>query len=214
MRRSTVKLRNVVASLFVGAVGLACARWRFDPAPMRPLPLAVGEPGECAPGEYVLAGDGQWDVDVRLIIDDQGRPLSTSILHGHDKRNDELALDVAQHVFTCTHPLAGDAPRVIPSWPVHFRPLAAPRPVDELACERMLKYPAYARDRSVEGSVRITVALDGAGAVRRAWAHQVDSIGFVEAAIADAESCRFAPLIVEGKGVDTAFRWDVDFRLR
>jgi TonB family protein len=205
--------RILIASSLLVAL-TACARWRFDPAAPRPLPVAVGEPGECEPSGYVIANANTFDVELRLIIDDLGRPLSVSLVRGHDPRSDEQALDLGRNVFACTRPLGPQASRVIPSWLVRFQPLEVPHLVDPAACQRALRYPEYAYDRSLEGSVRVTVAVDETGAVRRAWVHRFDSIGFTEAAVTQVEKCRFTPALVDGKGVATAFHHDVDFRLR
>jgi len=208
-----MRVRLAAALIVVGVTSGACPRWRMEVAPVRPLPVASGEPGECEPGEYVLAGAGAWDVDLRLIIDDQGHTLSVSVLHGHDPRSDELAQDVARHVFACTRPLAPQASRVIPSWLVHFRPLDPPHPIDLDACRRRLRYPRAARDKALEGSVRLVVATDPTGAVLRAWTHQADTLGLVDAAVENTEKCRFTAAFADGKPVATAFHHDVDFVL-
>jgi TonB family protein len=191
----------------------ACAAYRIDPAEPRPLPPPTGEPGECEPPSYVLSGGSSYDADVRVIFDDQGHALQATVNNAPDYKAADSAVDLAKHVFTCARPLTQQAPRVIPSWKVEFRPMPIPHPVDPAECQRKVRYPKSARREGLEGTVRLRVAIDEQGNVRRAWSRGNDTTGFLQAGIAAVEQCHFTPAVSDGKPVATAFAYDVDFVL-
>jgi TonB family protein len=204
---------RLIVSIPALAVITACAAYRIDPAELRPLPPPTGEPGECEPPSYVLPSGASYDADLRIIFDDQGHALQATVNSAPDYKASDSAVDLAKHVFTCAHPLTQQAPRVIPSWKVEFRPMETPHPVDLADCRSKVRYPRSARREGLEATVRLRVAIDEQGNVRRAWSRGTDTTGFLQAGIAAVEQCRFTPAVSDGKPVATAFAYDVDFVL-
>src|SRR5262249_8269366 len=149
MRMMSTRLIVAAAALSVIA---ACAAYRIDPAELRPLPPPTGEPGECDPSSYVLAGASSYDADLRIIFDDQGHAVQAPVNSAPDYKASDSAVDLAKHVFTCAHPLTQQAPRVIQSWKVEFRPMETPHPVDQADCRSKVKYPKSALREGLEAT--------------------------------------------------------------